>query len=271
MYRACEVCEGQEFSVWDTKNDVEIVVCGTCGLGRAEMPEEAWEHVEEVYGGDYHDRRGWSARFERQVKRSERWVQYLTQMRRPGTFLDIGCSLGYCLVAAREMGWDAYGTDISERAVTAAEELGFKAFVATHPDEFPDWLPPLDAVVMSAVVEHFRDPFDYLRALRRRMAPGGVAYMYVPDFSAIRRRGPEVLYIGPPTHVWYFTRETAGLMLEKSGWRAVRPPLVRWRGIARRPHQCIPELLWHAPREILRPWLSDHGWLTNLHLFAQVK
>jgi SAM-dependent methyltransferase len=267
----CQLCEGKSFRLWDTKDGVDIIVCQRCDFGRAEMPPDELSNVHEVYGDDYHSQRGWAQSFDRQVRRYRHWLKYLTQMHRgPGTLLDIGCSLGYTPVAARGLGWQAWGTDISRKAVQETQERGFDAFVSTHPRDFPDSLPPLDAVVMAAVVEHLPDPFDYLRALRERMAPGGLAYIYVPDFSAILRRGPQVFYVGPPNHLWYFTRKTMARSLELSGWEMVRPPLVRPRAIGWRLHEWIPELLFQGPREALRPWLSDRGYLTNLHVFARV-
>jgi len=269
--RPCQLCRGESFRLWDTRDGADIVVCEGCSFGRAEMSAQELANVHEVYDDSYHSERGWAESFDRQVRRYRHWLGYLTQMHGgPGTLLDIGCSLGYTLVAAQGLGWQVWGTDISRKAVEETQARGFQAFESMHPRTFPDTLPLLDAVVMAAVVEHLPDPFDYLSALRERMAPGGLAYIYVPDFSAILRRGPRVHYVGPPNHLWYFTRKNMARTLELSGWEMVRPPLVRPRAIGPRLQEWIPELLFQMPREALRPWLSDHGYLTNLHAFARV-
>lgn len=254
---------------WGCQNDIPVMLCVDCGLGQARMPAQGADAC--LYDGGYHTAAGYTPeRFERLVRRAWQWISRLGELRQPGVLLDIGCALGYYMAAAQQLGWTAYGTDIASHVVEQTRERGFEAFVSRHPAEFPSWLPPLDGVVLAHVVEHFPDPFDYLSALRRHMSPGGVAYIELPDFGYMLRRGPVgAPWHGPPEHLWFFTRPAAAQMLARCGWETVATPRLRGRLLRDQPARWPAELLVHWPRELLRDVCSARGLSRNLHLFAR--
>lgn len=270
MPRPCDLCGADDFRLWDVHNSIDVIICNECGMGRAEVHETYATDIEERYDEDYYKAMSYDRKWRFRVLRAERWIAYLSEIRQPpGNLLDIGCSMGYYLHAAKKLGWTPYGTDISKHALQRTRENGFQAFWSVHPDDFPDWLPPLDAVTASHVVEHLQDPIGYLRALRDRMAPDGIAYIQLPNFQKLLNQGPDVPYVGPPEHAQFFTLPRARHTLLKAGWEIVHPPKVRRRYIGRRLWRWIPELLWQYPREAIRERATLKGTLSNLHLFAR--
>jgi len=267
----CIICGGQDLRHWDTKKGIPVLKCCGCGHGCAAMPEEGVPDAQAQYDGEYYAGMGYDRKWRFRVGRAERWLAYIGEIKPPpGDMLDVGCSLGPYLEAARRLGWTAYGTDVSRHALGVCEEKGFRAFWSMHPDDFPDWLPPLDVVTATHVVEHFPDPVGYLQALRGRMKPGAVLYVQLPNFARILRRGPGKPYFGPPGHLQFFTPDTARRALEMAGYEAIPIPRLRPRYIGRRLHQWLPEVLYQCPREALREAQTRSGKLSNMHLFGRV-
>jgi SAM-dependent methyltransferase len=95
----------------------------------------------------------------------------------PGKRLaDIGAGPGYfCRVAAEE-GWSATGIEISSEAVRYGQErLGVRY---ASLDQIPD--ASIDVISCQHVLEHVAAPSEFLRALRRKLAPSGLLVIHVP-------------------------------------------------------------------------------------------
>lgn len=90
----------------------------------------------------------------------------------PGAkLLDVGCSSGAFLVAARETGLDAEGVEISPEAAAAARRAGFRVFTGLLEDAaYPD--ASFDAVTLIELLEHLREPRALLAECRRILRPG---------------------------------------------------------------------------------------------------
>ncbi len=123
-----------------------------------------------------------------------------------GRLLDVGCGAGMLLRRMRELGWNVEGVDPDPVAVGRACALGFEARLGTlESQDYP--AAGFDAVVLSHVVEHLRDPRGTLAECARVLAPGGRLALFTPNAGAwlhgrLRRdwRGLE-----PPRHLQVFT------------------------------------------------------------------
>ena len=269
MRRPCGLCGAEQFSVWDTHNGFEVVICGQCGMGRSEMPDEGAEEVDERYDESYYRSMWYDRKWRFRIRRATRWLRYIQELRQPpGVLLDIGCAMGYYLDAAQRLGWTAYGTDVSRHALKETQRRGYQAFWSMHPRDFPEWLPPLDVVTAAQVIEHVPDPVEYLQALRAKMSPGGVIYLQLPNFQKLLRHGPQPDYAGPPEHLQFFTLDTMRRTLDKAGWRLVKVPLLRRRYVGCNPVRWLGEVLLECPRELTREGMTLNGKLTNMHVFA---
>lgn len=109
--------------------------------------------------------------------------QVLALTRRLGAaspVLEVGCATGGTLKALREQGLHAVGVDISPWAVDRARARldDDAAFVCdVENDTFPDGVTshvPYETIVLWAVLEHFRAPFETLEKLNALAAPGAL-------------------------------------------------------------------------------------------------
>lgn len=96
---------------------------------------------------------------------------------RRGRFLEIGCGLGYALVAAKECGFDVVGTELFQGFVEICKEKGFDVIpgkINTIP--FPS--ESFDVVFLNDVLEHLDEPFDYMDEIARVTKPEGIAFIH---------------------------------------------------------------------------------------------
>lgn len=159
-----------------------------------------------------------------------------------GKLLDVGCGLGVFLDQARKRGWEVYGTDVSDFAVTYAREaFGLEAVQRTdlasaaYADGF------FQVVTLWNLLEHVPDPRALLTEVRRIVDPRhGMVLVRVPNMlvhNVLRRVQPALAplmrlagkqplpYLGgisPPQHLYGFTPTTLRALLEDLGFTTVR-------------------------------------------------
>lgn len=138
-----------------------------------------------------------------------------------GLLLDIGCSTGVLLDAARDQGWSTLGIEANPNLAAVAKEKGHEVTVGFFPDVLPPGVKPA-AVTMLDVLEHAERPMDFLETVAARLPEGGRLLVQVPNLDSlfIRLEGAanSNLDIG---HWTYFTPKTLDAMLARAGFRAL--------------------------------------------------
>lgn len=141
--------------------------------------------------------------------------------------LDIGCSGGFLVEAARRMGFEAVGVDPDPAAIEyAREHYPENAFVCgTIEDVSGDLIGDgFDAVYSSEVIEHLSDVRGFARRLNLALRPGGMLYITTPDISHWRRPKNVTQWDGynPPWHCVYFSPKNLSRLLTAEGFNIVR-------------------------------------------------
>jgi 2-polyprenyl-3-methyl-5-hydroxy-6-metoxy-1,4-benzoquinol methylase len=140
-----------------------------------------------------------------------------------GRLLEVGCSWGFFLNAARRDGWQTTGIELDARAAThAREKLGLKVLTGTLENERMPLEPPYDAIVSFHVIEHLRDPIAFLRRCRELLSEDGVLILKTPNVASwiAKRTGAYWEWLCPPAHIHLFSPGTLELALHKSGFHA---------------------------------------------------
>lgn len=129
--------------------------------------------------------------------------------KRSATLLDVGCGQGDFLYEARELGWDATGTEYSPSAVRLCHERGLRVIegdfsVRTLGEE------RFDVVTAFEVIEHVRHPNELLGTIARVLRPGGLFFCTTPNFNAALRHleGASFEMLGFLDHLCLYTRES---------------------------------------------------------------
>jgi SAM-dependent methyltransferase len=195
----------------------DIVRCRSCGHMQLEpMPDDA--NLAAAYARaestDYVDEElGQRETARRALDRIEAHVTGR------GALLDLGCWVGFLLAEARDRGWGTLGVEPSAFGTDyARDRLGLQVITAdvlSAPLEASSF----DAVIMGDVIEHLTNPGVALDRIRELTAPGGVAWLALPDAgSMLARTMGKRWWSVIPTHVQYFTRTSISTLLERHGF-----------------------------------------------------
>jgi 2-polyprenyl-3-methyl-5-hydroxy-6-metoxy-1,4-benzoquinol methylase len=226
--RACPTCGSSRHVPELEKDHMTVVRCASCDLVYVNPAFDA-DHYQAMYGSREYQaimKDLGEASHEYRVERfgAER-VEIMTRHLRltdgrPPRYLDVGSSTGFVVEAARDRGWDAVGIDLNPSAVAFGRARGLDLRTEWLEDvDFPDG--SFDAVSLFDVLEHLLQPVDTLRACARLLGPGGILFLYVPNYDSASRllMGKEAHFIWPTHHLNYYTPTTIADLMAREGLR----------------------------------------------------
>jgi SAM-dependent methyltransferase len=154
------------------------------------------------------------------LRRVDGW---LARLPTTGRALELGSGTGWMLRALRQRGWLAVGSERTVAAAAAARDgAGVPMFVGDLV-AIRD-APVLDLVIMFHVLEHLADPLAALRAVARRVKPGGTLILGIPNIASWQARtvGSRWMHLDAPRHLCHFSPDAIERALEASGFRMAR-------------------------------------------------
>lgn len=212
-------------SVIATVDGYDVIDCQTCGFLHIDPfftdAELKKFYEQEFYESERHDY------FERMEADKEWWMlRYhhyygLLEAHAPTDrrrILDIGSGPGYFLEAGRERGWQVLGFEPSRIACEYTKARGLAVvndfFTAAKAQG------PFDAISLSMVLEHVRDPIGLIEEARSLLVPGGLLLLISPnDFNPLqmtlwKKLGFRPWWVNPKHHLNYFDTESAGRFVQ---------------------------------------------------------
>jgi 2-polyprenyl-3-methyl-5-hydroxy-6-metoxy-1,4-benzoquinol methylase len=251
--RACPTCGGNAEKQELAKDHMSVVRCGVCDLVYVN-PTFDEGHYQSVYASAEYQEivrdLGISSHDYRVGRFGAERVGIMEQQlrprdRQPVRYLDVGCSTGFVVEAARDRGWSATGIDLNPSAVefgrcrgldlrtVALEEAGFAAA-------------SFDAISLFDVLEHLLAPVRTLRACLDLLVPGGIVFLYVPNYDSASRllMGSDAHFIWPTHHLNYYTPATLRDFLSRNG---LTTEFVATEGLD------IQDYLWYRREMLNRP------------------
>jgi len=229
----CNLCHGHKSKYLFSVHSFNVVRCLDCGLAYLN-PMPYPDDAAGLYTVDYYRSKdaeedaplGYPDYLELQEHHTFVADELLRPLGdiKPGTVLDVGCGMGTMLGRFRELGWEAYGIDVSAYATDyARDELGLKVFTgAVEEAELPESF--FDLVTVVHVIEHLPDPRSTLETLHRLLKPGGVIVVATHDTSGLWPRivGKHWRHLNIPEHLYFFSRKSLDRMLVDTGFRTFR-------------------------------------------------
>ena len=217
----CPCCDRSEwFPRWKG-----FVVCRHCGLMTVNQrfpTEELIRFYQEDYfkGREYVD---YVADKPAQLKTLRNHLRVVRRHVPPGgRLLEIGCAYGFFLELIQEEYRGSVGVDVFSAGVAHARAQGLQAregdLLRLRFDEL------FDGVCLWDTIEHLSNPREVIQRCAELLKPGGHLFLTTGDFGAVlpRLQGLRWRQIHPPTHLFYFTRESLRELSRRAGLEAVR-------------------------------------------------
>jgi SAM-dependent methyltransferase len=243
-------------------------------------PQPDERALAELYTEDYYDSWGLERRqahvrelklrtFSARLELAAPWLE------RGARVLDVGCATGFFLEAARLSGYSPFGVELSAFGAAVARERFGRGRVHHGPLEgaaFTDNAEGrFEAVFLSDVLEHVREPRRTLALVRSLLVPGGAVVITAPDAGSASHR---LLGRAWPhyklEHLHHFTRANLVGLLEQAGFRdaSVRRAPKRMSlayvcgQYARYRHPVLSPLLRAVELALPERWLERGFWVT---------
>ena len=240
----CLACDGSRFvrtteleqQIRPAFQDRQILRCRRCGLAQLH-PLPTADEVAAVYeNSDYVH--AYDAAGEQFVLSGDdasrvlapRFETLATLLPDQGRILDVGASRGWFLAEAKTRGWEISGLEAGADAIEfARSEFGVEIDQGTIEEaNYPS--NHFDAVHISHVLEHVRDPRLAFTRMHLWLRPEGVLVVEVPYefgdlFDRARRwllRRPPSPNIVPSTHLYFFTLKSLSLLLGQCGFQVLK-------------------------------------------------
>lgn len=227
----CSQCGSSEAKSLFVRHQFSYQECTECGLVRVN-PQLTQGAISDIYRDGYEDKSKSLALASPHVLPGQELI--LNTLARlsgsKGHLLEVGCFEGQFMWAARELGWNVTGTEISQASVNYAREnwrldvhLGTLEEVNFPSERF-------DAVVLLDVIEHLPDPRRTLDEVNRVLRAGGALYVWTPNFDCLTRRVAHQHWgaVVFPWHLYYFTPGTLERMVKETGFAPVEISTRNW-------------------------------------------
>ena len=153
------------------------------------------------------------------IKQIEKYVS-------AGKFFSVGCGNGIEIAVALKRGWKPEGYEINSKLV---QELSKLYQVQIYSGKFTELQLKknfYDCVYFNHVIEHTKEPHNYLRRINEILKPGGILYLATPNINGIANKIKEIFYYtrlkkskgkyyATWQHLFYFSPASLKYLLEE--------------------------------------------------------
>ena len=227
----CKICDQNKISNGFIMHGFQVYVCKNCGFQFLD-PQPTDAELSEIYSDQYFLDEG-DVRITEIVNKLKRATAglYLEQLVKENpspqvqlSLLEIGCGMGDFLLEAQSRGFKVSGLEVTDHLVQLANRrLGAnnvqKGFLETSGFNRESF----DVVAFFDVIEHVRNPLDFMARVNSLLRKSGKAYIVTPSLDSwsaklLGRNWMEYKI----EHLSYFNRKAITLLLEKSGFHNIK-------------------------------------------------
>lgn len=226
---ACPLCGGRAFRPVVTVESHPVVRCQACDL-QLTNPQPSDAELAAIYGPDYilaaDDSPAHAVIVRSKRATADHYLDLLVNAGAPkgARLLEIGCGAGNFLLQATKRGYDVTGVEYSPYACARARQTlgGVGRVLQGEIEVVAAEVAAFDIVVLCDVIEHVRQPADFLRKVLAALRPGGLLLVVTPSTASwsarvMGRRWMEL----KPEHLFYFSPATLTRQLTQSGFQDV--------------------------------------------------
>jgi 2-polyprenyl-3-methyl-5-hydroxy-6-metoxy-1,4-benzoquinol methylase len=225
----CILCHCPNRSLLFQKEEWTVFRCSHCGLGFLD-PRPNQEELNKIYKKSYFQNQYdqglklESPEMKRRITQEDHRIKFFRLYKKRGRVIDLGCGLGYFLLACRMHGYDVAGVDISDYAASYVEnELKIPIKIGTL-EEIKFENASIDIITMWHFLEHTSNPVDYLKKVATWLKPDGLLVVDVPNYEGTDAQKTWNEWVGwqLPYHFSHFTPKTLTDILLECGFKTIR-------------------------------------------------
>ncbi len=141
-----------------------------------------------------------------------------------GRLLDIGCSVGFGLEVAQDLGFDVQGIELSLEAIAIAKlTVSDKINKADANEHICKYFECFGVVTAYDIIEHTQNPKAFLSDLYNALEQGGVIAITSPDTDHFLRyfMGSNWSMLQPMQHTFLFSKRSIKKMLKDAGFENI--------------------------------------------------
>lgn len=220
----CKLCGSSEaHHQFNLTEKLGIFSCKKCQVLFME-PQLSDEEITLLYSEEYYKSWGISGTSENEVSKQMKIDTFLLRLKeiqkyvKKGKVLDVGCATGFFLEAAKKLGYEPFGIELSEYSSSLAKNK-FGASVIFHGKlEDCDFSPEtFDVITMFDLIEHVRVPAETLALATRLLKPGGIIMITTPDNKSLSKKvmGKKWTHY-KKEHFYYFNLHSLNYIAEKN-------------------------------------------------------
>lgn len=230
-YINCNLCGEDNYKEFFKCGDLTAIMCQNCSLVYLN-PRPSAERYKTLYSDEYQKDRHNIFDYEQAIRRLNKKGTYnnmknrYMELFRPfitqdSEVLDIGCGWGALIkMIADNLSLKVTGIEMSKLAVRAAKEhFGVNVYEETL-EEFANrgFEKKYDFIILKHVLEHFLDPLERLKDIKKLLSERGFLCILIPNLSKPDEALDKFFHI---EHTYYFTPLTVFQMLKKTGLKLI--------------------------------------------------
>jgi SAM-dependent methyltransferase len=223
-----------EGEVIDQKSNYKVINCKNCGFIHINpLPSE--EELSIIYREDYYSKE--KPDYIEKYKEDSEWWNLIYNYRfdlyelyfnpRTSKILDIGSGPGHFLKIGKDRGWESKGLEPNIDAAKYSKSIGLDIIEEFYTKDLSETVGKFDVINLGEVLEHLRDPFNFILQLKNNLNKNGILSIIVPNdfnpFQLILNQSYDynAWWLAPPYHINYFTFNSLSKLLEKAGFKIV--------------------------------------------------
>tara|TARA_B100000989_G_C19529422_1_gene468781 strand:+ start:520 stop:1266 length:747 start_codon:yes stop_codon:yes gene_type:complete len=147
-------------------------------------------------------------------------LDYLKKSKNGGDILDIGCGYGWMLSQLNKKKFKTYGVEINSDCRIIAERN--MHYYANDLKEFKN--KKFDYISLIHVIEHLKNPVNFIDKIKKRLKKGGTFIIETPDFDSAMGRMYNFKFrlLHDSTHISLFSLDSLKRLLRDKGFHITK-------------------------------------------------
>lgn len=163
------------------------------------------------------------ANFAKEYQSAKNHVLAFMKYKKKGKYLDIGCSYGIALKAARDLGFDVTGIEPTKKASDYARKTFHVKIIQKTLEKSKLKNNTYDVVSLYDVLEHVPNLKIFLKEIYRILKPNGLLVIQSPNIESYAYSLLKISWnwLLVPNHLWHFSKKSITKLLGENGFNVI--------------------------------------------------